>query len=182
MELRQLSIPGVVEIVPKVLGDERGFFARTLDTDLLRQAGLCADFVQESVAFNSVAGTVRGLHYQAAPCWETKVVSCLVGRVFDVVLDLRPDSPTFAGWAAVELDARRCNAVYIPEGCAHGYQTLADASVVHYTITPAYVANLARGVDPFDLEVGIEWPRPVRAVSERDRCHPALRAYACGSS
>lgn len=181
MELRPLAIAGAMEIVPNLLADKRGFFARAFDADVLLRAGLRSDYVQESVAFNATAGTVRGMHYQAPPAWETKIVSCFAGSVFDVILDLRRNSPTFGNWTAVELSSRRCNSVYIPQGCAHGYQVLEDASLLHYKITPSYVPGLARGIDPLDEALGIRWPRQVVLVSERDRSHPSLRAYTCES-
>ena len=106
---------------------------------------------------------------------ETKIVTCVAGRIFDVVLDLRADSPTFGRWESRELDAALCNSLYVPPGCAHGFQTLEDGCAVLYRITPAFRAELARGVDPFDPEVAVRWPLEAAVLSERDRALPSLR-------
>lgn len=174
-ELLPLAIPGAYEIRTEPKGDQRGFFARTLDFDVLRDAGLCDRFEQESISWNAAAGTLRGLHFQAAPAWETKIVTCTSGRVFDVVLDLRRDSHTFGRWDARELTASLCNSLYVPTGCAHGFQTVEPASCVLYRITPAYAPELARGVNPFDPEVAVRWPLSDPIVSQRDRSLPNLR-------
>ncbi len=175
MELRALTIGGAYELLGAPHRDERGFFARVFDADVARSHGLRAAFEQQSVAYNARRGTLRGLHYQAGPSWETKLVLCLAGCAFDVVLDLRRDSPTFGRWEAVELDASRCNAVYVPEGCAHGYQTLDDNALLLYEISPPYRAELARGIDPLDPALRIPWPVAEAIMSERDRALPPLR-------
>lgn len=179
MDIHALPIPGAYEFVARASRDERGFFARVIDTDELKEVGLQTGFVQESVAYNIHAGTLRGLHYQASPAWETKIVSCFSGAAFDVILDLRSNSPMFGQWAAVTLDAERCNAVYIPEGCAHGYQALTDGTLLHYKISPAYVADLARGVNALDQALAIPWPLPRQFVSQRDSKFPTLTEHQC---
>lgn len=174
MTLKKLSIEGSYELLGASHVDERGFFARTLEYAELAAHGLRDRFEQESVSFNAVRGTLRGLHYQAEPGWETKIVTCVAGRVFDVVVDLRKESKTFGTWDAIELSAQRCNSVYVPIGCAHGFQTLEGASVVLYRISPAYRAQLQRGINPFDVTLRIRWPVQDAITSERDRSLPAL--------
>lgn len=173
--LRPLAISGAFEILTEPHEDNRGFFARTLDLDVLREHGLRDGFDQESLSYNQARGTLRGLHYQADPAWESKIVTCVAGRVFDVVLDLRHESPSYGRWDAVELDALRCNSMYIPVGCAHGFQTLDPETRLLYRITPAYVAELARGIHPYDEEVAVRWPIAEATLSERDLALPRLR-------
>ncbi len=170
-----LSIPGAYEIETDILRDDRGCFTRTLDLAFLAAHGLRYQFEQESLSWNAARGTLRGLHFQAHPAWETKIVTCVRGRIFDVVVDLRAESPTFGRWDSRELDASRCNSVYVPEGCAHGFQTLEESVAVLYRITPPYCSELARGVNPFDEELGVRWPISDAIFSERDRALPALR-------
>lgn len=178
MDLRPLAIAGTFEILAIPREDERGFLARTLDLDTLRARELCDRFEQESLSYNRQRGTLRGLHYQAHPAWETKIVTCVAGRVFDVVLDLRDDSPTFGRWEAVELDARLCNSLYVPAGCAHGFQTLDPDSTLLYRITPVYQPELAAGIHPFDADVAVRWPIAEATASERDLTLPAFRDVA----
>ncbi len=175
MELLPLTIPGVYEVRTNPHVDQRGFFARRLDLDVLRAHGLYDRFEQESLSFNTARGTLRGLHFQAAPHWETKIVTCVAGRIFDVVLDLRRDSPAFGRWEGRELDASTCNSLYIPVGCAHGFQTLDPNSTVLFSITPPYRAELARGVHPFDPELAVSWPIEDAVLNERDLALPTLR-------
>lgn len=174
MKLVALPIEGAFEILSDPITDERGFFARTLDLDVLRAAGLHDRFEQENLSWNPQRGTLRGMHFQAEPHWETKIVTAVAGRIFDVVLDLRRNSSTFGRWEARELAAERCNSLYIPVGCAHGFQTLEPDSTVLYRITPSYDAGLARGVHPFDTEAAIRWPIAKAIVSRRDLSLPSL--------
>lgn len=175
MTLLPLSIEGVYEIQSEPKVDERGFFARTLDLEVLREAGLRERFEQESLSWNARRGTLRGLHFQAQPGWETKIVTCVAGRIYDVVLDLRRESTTYGRWEALELGAERCNSLYVPEGCAHGFQTLQPDCAVLYRISPAYRAELARGVHPFDADVAVRWPIAEAVVAPRDLSLPRLR-------
>jgi len=166
-------LAGAFVIEPERKADERGFFARTFSADEFRKQGLCAEFVQCSVSFNARAGTLRGMHYQAARHAETKLVRVTQGAIFDVIVDLRPKSKTFKRWFAAELSADNRRALYIPEGFAHGFQTLGDAAEVFYQISPAYVPEAARGVRWDDPAFGIEWPKAGRRIlSERDRSYP----------
>jgi dTDP-4-dehydrorhamnose 3,5-epimerase len=152
--------------------DERGFFARTWAEEELAAHGLAARIVQCSISRNTHAGTVRGMHFQTHPHWEVKLVRCTAGAVYDVIVDLRRDSPTHARWFAAELDAERGNALYIPKGLAHGFQTLADGAEVLYMMGDPYVPGAATGVRYDDPAFGIEWPLPVRTINERDRTWP----------
>jgi dTDP-4-dehydrorhamnose 3,5-epimerase len=164
----------VVEMEPH--RDERGSFARTFDAELFAAHGLDASVVQCNTSFNGRAGTLRGLHYQAAPHGEGKLVRCTSGRVWDVAVDLRPDSLTHRRWLGFELDAHGLRSLFIPAGCAHGFQALVDDSTVHYQMTCAYVPDAFRGVRWDDPAFAIAWPdAPVggeRVISERDRTFP----------
>jgi dTDP-4-dehydrorhamnose 3,5-epimerase len=156
--------------------DERGLFGRTWCADEARALGLCQQFAQCSVSFNRTRGTLRGLHFQTAPYAETKLVRCTAGAIVDVVVDLRPDSPTFRRWVAEELTAENRRALYVPEGCAHGFQTLTDGAEVLYQITPAHQPGFSSGVRWDDPAFGIRWPDVPRALSERDRTWPDFAA------
>jgi dTDP-4-dehydrorhamnose 3,5-epimerase len=149
--------------------DRRGFFARTFCLREFAEAGLPTAYVQASVSFNARRATVRGMHFQWPPSREGKLVRCTRGAVFDVLLDLRPDSPTYLRHASVRLDDEERDAVYIPPGIAHGFQTLADGTEILYQMTDAYAPDLAAGVRWNDPRFGIEWPmRSDIVISERD--------------
>jgi dTDP-4-dehydrorhamnose 3,5-epimerase len=162
----------VVEIEP--LSDERGMFARTFDAKLFEERGLSGDVVQCSTSLNPRAATLRGLHYQAEPHGEHKLVRCTAGAVYDVLVDLRPGSPTHRRWHAVELSSENRRALYIPPGVAHGFQTLVGGTEMLYMIDRPYRPAAARGVRWDDPAFGIEWPDPAgeRIMSERDRTYP----------
>jgi dTDP-4-dehydrorhamnose 3,5-epimerase len=156
--------------------DERGFFARTWCARELAEHGLEPALSQCSVSFNQRRGTLRGLHYQAPPFAEVKIVSCTRGAVYDVAVDLRPDSPTFRASVGVELTPDNGRALYVPRGFAHGFYTLADATEVAYQISAPFVAEAARGVrwnDPFHR---VDWPGPVEVIAPRDRDYPDVDA------
>lgn len=159
--------------------DGRGFFARSFDEETFAEHGLATRFSQCSLSFNRRKGTLRGLHYQAAPHMEEKLVRCVHGAVFDVIVDLRKDSKTFGQWWGIELSSDNRHALYIPKGFAHGFQTLADASELFYQISVPFVAEAARGLAWDDAALDIEWPDINNATtSERDRSHPLLRDIA----
>ena len=166
----------VINIEP--LGDARGFFARTWCRQEFKNAGLIADIEQTSCSFNAKIGTLRGMHYQAAPYEEVKLVRCTQGSVYDVILDLRADSPTYCRWFGIDLSAGNRKMLYVPAGFAHGFQTLADESEVSYQISEAYRPDLARGVRWNDLAFGIEWPIPDPILSERDQTYPDFSVSA----
>jgi dTDP-4-dehydrorhamnose 3,5-epimerase len=152
--------------------DARGWFARLWCREEFAAQGIAIDIVQASVSHNAAAGTLRGLHFQWPPSQEAKVVRCERGRVHDVIVDLRPGSPTFARHLAVVLDSRRHNALYVPPGCAHGFQTLqADCDVV-YLMSDFHRPGVADGVRFDDPAFGIAWPLPVSSIALRDRRYP----------
>jgi dTDP-4-dehydrorhamnose 3,5-epimerase len=154
------------------LQDERGFFARSFSQDEFEAHGLKTHSVQCNVSYNHKKGTLRGMHYQAAPFAEAKLVRCTMGAVYDVIVDLRPDSLTFMQWIAAELSANNRRMFYIPEGLAHGFQTLEDGSEVFYQMTEVYHPECARGVRCDDPAFGIEWPLPVSVISAKDKTYP----------
>lgn len=172
MIFRPLDLDGAIVIDVEARPDPRGLFARTFCRDEFRAHGLCTEFVQCNTAWNARRGTLRGMHYQAAPRGEIKLVRCTRGAVFDVIIDLRPDSPTFRRWAGVELSADNRRALYIPDGFAHGLQTLTDDTEVFYQMSEVYVPELARGVRWNDPAFGIDWPIDPPVLSERDAACP----------
>jgi dTDP-4-dehydrorhamnose 3,5-epimerase len=165
-------LPGVTIIEPELVRDERGWFARTFATDEFEAMGLEPAVVQCNLSFNARAGTLRGMHYQADPYGECKLVRCTRGGFYDVALDLRRESPTYLRWHAVELTAENRLALYVPRGLAHGFQTLADATEVYYQMSQRYVASAAQGVRWDDPAFGIVWPEGERTISERDLSYP----------
>ena len=172
MIFRETRLPGVFEIGLEIKPDARGFFARSWCEEEFAAHGLNAKLAQCSVSFNTRKGTLRGLHFQAAPHAESKLVRCTRGAIFDVVLDLRAQSPAFKEWVALVLTAENRNAVYVPEGCAHGFLTLEDESEVFYQISQFYNAEAARGVRWDDPAFRIAWPEKIEVISERDRNYP----------
>jgi dTDP-4-dehydrorhamnose 3,5-epimerase len=160
----------VVELEPIV--DERGFFARTFSRDEFISAGLDGDIAQCSISFNEKKGTLRGLHYQAAPQAESKLVRCTRGAIYDVIVDLRAASPTFCEWLAIELSATNRLGLFVPKGLAHGFQTITPGAEVLYQISENYQPGTARGVRWDDPRFGIEWPPAERIISTRDRAFP----------
>jgi dTDP-4-dehydrorhamnose 3,5-epimerase len=172
MIFRPTAIPDAWIVEPERHADSRGFFARAWCAAEFRAHGLSADLAQLSISHNVRRGTLRGLHYQAAPHQEAKLVRCTRGAVFDVVLDLRPASPTFTRHIAVQLDAENRLGLYVPEGCAHGFQTLTDDTEVLYQISVGYVPEAARGVRWDDPAFAIPWPPAERIMADRDRLYP----------
>jgi dTDP-4-dehydrorhamnose 3,5-epimerase len=174
----ETPLPGAWVIELEEFGDERGWFARTFDRQEFSARGLNPDVVQCNTSFNLHRDTLRGMHYQAEPHGESKLVRCVRGAVFDVAVDLRPDSPTYLGWHGVELSAEQHRAFYIPAGLAHGFQTLTDDCEVLYQMGHRYVPESARGVRWDDQAFSIDWP-PIdgeRIISERDRAFPDFRS------
>jgi dTDP-4-dehydrorhamnose 3,5-epimerase len=171
MKFHETNLPGVFEIRIEPKPDERGFFARTWCQAEFEAHGLNSRLVQCSVSFNMKKGTLRGIHYQVAPFAETKVVRCIRGSIYDVVVDLRGQSPTFKDWTAVVLTAEKRNMMYLPEGCAHGFLTLEEGSEVLYQMSEFYNSESARGVRWDDPAFQIAWPEQVKMISERDRTY-----------
>ena len=180
MIFRDTDIDGVWVIEAERLEDDRGFFARTWDTDEFAERGLNPQVVQCSISYNRTRGTLRGLHYQVAPHEEAKLVRCTAGAIFDVVVDMRPHSPTFTGWFGVELSAANRLALYVPEQCAHGFLTVDDDCEVQYQISQFYAPETARGVRWDDPAFGIKWPGEVVVINDRDRSYPDFRVEASG--
>jgi dTDP-4-dehydrorhamnose 3,5-epimerase len=161
--------------VLETIGDERGWFARTFDAEVFAAHGLDPAVVQCNVSYNARAGTLRGMHFQADPHGEDKLVRCQRGALFDVIVDLRPDSATRGQWFGVELTPSNGRSLFIPKGFAHGFQTLADDTEVHYQMSTPYVPGAGDGVRWDDPAFGIEWPpAPAggRIISERDAAYP----------
>jgi dTDP-4-dehydrorhamnose 3,5-epimerase len=165
-------LPDTFVIEPELLGDARGFFARTWCQREAAAFSLHPTWVQCNISFNHACGTLRGMHYQTAPAAENKLVHCTRGAVYDVVLDLRPASPTYRRWVAVELTAANHLMLYVPEGCAHGFQTLEDNTEVFYQMSAFYEPTCVRGVRWNDPTFGIRWPLPVTVIAERDQQYP----------
>ena len=178
MTLEETRIAGVLIVRPDRIEDDRGFFARTWDEREFAARRLSAHVVQCSISFNRSRGTLRGLHYQAAPHEESKLVRCTTGAIFDVAVDLREDSPTFRSWFGVELSADNRFALYIGEGCAHGFLTLTDDAEVLYQISEFWAPQAARGARWNDPAFAIEWPGHVAVINERDRTYPDFGAPA----
>ncbi len=180
MIFRETPLRGafVIDLEPQV--DPRGFFARTWCENEATAHGLNPRVAQCSVSFNARRGTLRGMHYQAAPHEEAKVVSCTRGALFDVIIDLRRGSPTFARHVDVVLTAENRRRVYVPEGFAHGFQTLEDDTEVCYQISERYHPELARGVAWDDPAFGINWPIAEPSLSEQDSCRPWLDGQRSG--
>jgi dTDP-4-dehydrorhamnose 3,5-epimerase len=172
MLFRETRIAGVFEIHLERMADERGFFARSWCRKEFEQAGLNPCLVQCSISYNPRKGTLRGMHYQAAPFEEAKLVRCTRGSIYDTVIDLRPQSPTFRQWIGVTLTAQERNMFYVPEGCAHGFLTLEDDCEVFYQMSSFYCADAGRGVRWDDPAFKIAWPERPQLLSERDRNYP----------
>jgi dTDP-4-dehydrorhamnose 3,5-epimerase len=168
-----LSGAFLVDLEPNV--DERGFFARTFCEREFAARGLSTHYPQQNTSFNRVAGTLRGMHWQTSPHAETKLVRCTAGAIYDVIVDLRRESPTRLGWFGVELSARTRRALYIPERFAHGFLTLEPDTEVAYLMGASYAADAARGMRFDDPRVGIVWPSAPVVISPRDLALPRLR-------
>jgi dTDP-4-dehydrorhamnose 3,5-epimerase len=173
VEHAQTSIPGLLTFTPVPVRDERGFFCRTFDPDAARSAGLEPEaFLQDSLS-RSTYGVVRGLHVRTG-AGESKLVRCSSGRIFDVVVDLRPSSPSYLRWLAFELDGNRQNSVYIPSGCAHGFQVLSQVADTSYRIDRVHDPSEDLTIAWNDPELGIPWPLPVTVMSAKDAAAPRM--------
>jgi dTDP-4-dehydrorhamnose 3,5-epimerase len=172
MIFTETPIAGAYVIEVERMEDDRGFFARTWCQREFERHGLKPRLVQCSVSFNNRKGTLRGMHYQAAPHAEAKLVRCTAGAVYDVIVDLRPDSRTLCQWFSVELTADNRRALFIPEGLAHGFLTLADSTEVFYQMSEFFTPDCARGVRWNDPAFDIRWPAPVAVISPRDAAYP----------
>lgn len=167
-------LAGAYLIEPEPISDERGFFARTYCRNEFAEMGLNPNLVQCNISYNKMSGTLRGMHFQKAPYAEAKLVRCTQGGIYDVIVDLRNDSETFRQWFGVELTAENKNALYIPEGFAHGFITLKDDTEVLYQMSEFFHAECSSGVRWNDPAFMITWPRSISVISERDQNYPIL--------
>lgn len=158
LEVRRLALDGVLEIVPQKFGDERGFFSESFNAKALAAHGVELTFLQDNHSYSALAGTLRGLHYQLPPKAQAKLVRVVRGRVFDVVVDIRKGSPTFARWLGLELSAEKWNQILVPAGFAHGLVTLEPETEVLYKVTEHYSAEHERSIRFDDPAIGIDWP------------------------
>jgi dTDP-4-dehydrorhamnose 3,5-epimerase len=179
MLFHETKLPGVFEIHLEPHPDNRGFFARTWCQMEFEAQGLNPTLVQCSISFNMRKGTLRGMHFQLPPHAESKVVRCTRGAIYDVVVDLRPSSPTYKGWIAATLTATNRRMIYIPEGCGHGFLTLEDETEVFYQMSVFYSPELARGVRWDDPAFQIAWPAGIEVISERDRTYADFEPLQC---
>ena len=169
MLFQPTKLDGAYLIAMQKLEDERGFFARSWCASEFAKQGLDSHLVQCNVSFNRHKGTLRGMHYQAAPCAETKLVRCTSGAIYDVIIDLRPTSPTYLQWTAITLSAENRLMLYVPKGFAHGSQTLADETEVFYQMSNVYAPAYARGLRWNDPLFRLEWPLAVTVLSTKDQ-------------
>lgn len=178
-EVRPLSLPGVLEIRPRRFGDERGFFSEVWRREWLSHDGMDLQFVQDNHSYSRASGVLRGLHFQMEPAAQDKLVRVSRGAVFDVAVDMRPNSRTFGRWTAVTLSAKEWNQLFVPKGFAHGFVTLEDECEVLYKVSAPYVPELERTIRFDDPTIGIEWPleRNALILSEKDRTAPSLREF-----
>jgi len=174
MIIEPTPLHGVMIIRPEPLTDDRGAFARVFCADVLEANGLDPTIVQINVSVNARAGTVRGLHYQLSPHGEAKILRATRGEVYDVAVDLRPASPTRGQWFGARLGERDRTALYVPPGCANGYQALTDDAEVVYSVSAPYAPEHERGLRHDDPSLGIGWPLPVTSVSPKDASWPLL--------
>lgn len=174
MRFTPLNINGAWSIEPDKHEDERGWFARVYCERAFSEREMETNFPQHSLSFSREKGTLRGLHYQSEPHSETKLVTCLQGMIWDVLVDLRPNSSTYQCWTGLELSSENGVQLYIPKGCAHGFQTLTDNVLLRYMISQPYAPDFATGLRYDDPSLGITWPANPSVMSEKDRSWPHL--------
>ena len=174
MEIQPAYLHGVHIIQPKKIGDERGYLVRTHCQETLAAAGLGTTWVQSSLTCSAIQGTLRGLHFQTPPCGEIKLIRCLTGSVWDCLVDIRRDSPTFGKWEAFNLSEENATALYVPEGIAHGFLTLSPDVRMLYSMSAPYSAAHAAGLRWDDPSLAIPWPAVPALLSERDASWPTL--------
>ena len=172
MIFKETNLKGAFIIEPEIMADERGFFARTWCAREFEAHGLTPKLVQCNISFNKQKGTLRGMHYQVVPREEAKVVRCTMGTIYDVIIDLRPNSPTYKRWVSVDMSAENRRMLYIPEGFAHGFLTMEDDTEVFYQMSEFYAPECARGVRWNDPVFNITWPLGVAVISEKDGQYP----------
>ena len=174
MDASTVAIPGLIVLTPQPHRDRRGFFSRTFDSEVARQAGIDpAAFVQDSIS-RSAKGVIRGLHVRVG-AGENKLVRCSAGAIFDVVVDLRPTSPTFSQWLSFDLDGNSQRSLYVPAGCAHGFQALTEPADISYRIDREHDPSEDLTIAHDDPELGVPWPLPVTMMSDSDKTARPLR-------
>lgn len=174
MILKETPLTGAWTVTQEPVADSRGSFTRTFCVREFTAFGLETNFVQHSRSLSLKRGTIRGMHFQAEPYGEVKLVSCTAGAIQDVIVDIRPKSPTYLKWFAIKLTPENGHQLYIPKGFAHGFQSLTDNAVVNYLISDFYVPEAGRGLRYDDPALGIDWPLPLAAISEKDRSWPPI--------
>jgi dTDP-4-dehydrorhamnose 3,5-epimerase len=172
MKFKKTKLKGAYVIEIEKLSDERGFFARAWCQKEFEAKGLNADLAQANVSYNSKMGTIRGMHYQIAPYQECKLIRCTRGAIYDVIIDLRPDSPTYKQWTGVELTSDNYTMFFVPEDFAHGFQTLADDTEITYQVSQFYTPGSEQGIRFDDPAFNIRWPQEVTIISDKDRTWP----------
>lgn len=172
MKFTETKLKGAYLIELEPIDDERGFFARSFCQKEFEEQDINFQIAQCNISYNIKRGTLRGMHYQAAPYEEAKLVSCPHGSIYDVIIDLRPGSLTYCEWTAFELDGKNYRMIYVPKGFAHGFQTLKDNTVVLYQMSEFYYSECARGVRWDDPLFRIKWPYPPTAISGKDQSYP----------
>lgn len=177
MQIRNLGLEGVLEIIPQRFSDNRGYFSETYSEKRYQEAGIASRFVQDNQSLSRNRGVLRGLHYQLPPFAQTKLVRVLRGSIFDVAVDIRPGSPSFGKWVALELSSEIGNQILVPAGFAHGFLTLEDDTEVSYKVDAPYSAASERSIRFDDPQIGIPWPVDLAALilSEKDRAAPLLK-------
>lgn len=176
LDARPLGLDGLLELRPLKFGDARGFFSETYNRERLLDVGVDLDFVQDNHSFSAVSGTLRGLHYQLPPKAQDKLVRVVQGRIFDVAVDIRRQSPTFARWVGLEISAEKWNQILVPAGFAHGFVTLEPDTMVIYKVTNTYSPEHDRSIRFDDPHIGIDWPVDMTGVllSQKDQSAPPL--------
>lgn len=172
MRFIETNLKGAYIIELERREDQRGFFARVWDDRIFEEQGLVGHVVQQNASFSRLAGTIRGMHYQKAPYQETKLIRCTRGRIFDVIVDLRPASSTFKQWLGVELTLDNDRMLYVPKDFAHGFQTLENETEVTYLVSETYHPEAEMGLRYNDPAIGMEWPLPMKSISEKDAGWP----------
>jgi len=179
MIFKELKIKDAYLIDLEKKEDDRGFFARTFCSQAFEEKGLMSRILQMNISYSKKTGTLRGMHYQIPPYAEAKLIRCLYGSIYDAMIDLRPDSPTFKQWLGIKLCSSNRQMVYVPEGCAHGFQTLADHTEVLYQVSAPFTPEAERGLRWDDPSFDIKWPLSVTVISGKDKSHP-LFMKKCG--
>jgi len=172
MNIESTNLPGVYLIDSEIRGDQRGYLVRTYCKEHFEKAGLNTQWVQCSITASPALGTLRGMHFQKTPFSEIKLIRCITGTIWDCLVDVRPDSPTFGKWEAFELSEENGRSLYIPEGIAHGFLTLTKEVRMHYSMSAAYSTPHASGVRWNDPELAIKWPSQPTVIADKDNNWP----------